>query len=201
MDPAALAGFAAATLVLMLIPGPNVALIVATSLAHGRRLGLAAVAGTTGAMVPQLVLVTLGLGGVLAAAGPSAAWLRVAGVVYLAVLGLRALLVPPAAERRPPPAGRLFRRAVIVSATNPKTLAFYGAFFPQFLAADRPAMPQLAVLSALFLTIALVVDGGWALAADRVRGVVAGRERLTNRLSGGALLGGAALLALARGRQ
>ena len=61
MSLALYAAFVAATTVLMLIPGPNVALIVANSLAHGARYGLMTVAGTSAAMVAQLTATALGL--------------------------------------------------------------------------------------------------------------------------------------------
>ena len=56
-------GFVAASVLLILLPGPNVALIVANSLAHGPRWGLVTVAGTSSAMVLQLALTVLGLSG------------------------------------------------------------------------------------------------------------------------------------------
>ncbi len=66
-DAARLLGFALASAVLMLVPGPNVALIVATSMRHGVRQGLLTVCGTASAMVVQLALVALGLAGLLGA--------------------------------------------------------------------------------------------------------------------------------------
>ncbi len=89
-------------------------------------------------------------------------------------------------------------RAVLVSLTNPKTLLFYGAFFPQFLSRDKYVGPQIAVLSVVFLAVAMLVDGGWAFLAGRVRGVLASRGRLRNRISGGLLISAGAVLALAR---
>jgi len=87
-----------------------------------------------------------------------------------------------------------------VSLTNPKTLLFYGAFLPQFVTAERPLAPQVAVLSVVFLTMAVGVDSGWAFAAGRARPLLARRGRLRNRLSGGMLMGAGVGLALARPR-
>ena len=87
-----------------------------------------------------------------------------------------------------------------MSLTNPKTLLFYGAFFPQFVAPGRAVGPQLWVLSLTFMAVALLVDTGWALAAGRARTVLAKRGRLRNRLSGGVLIGAGAALALARSK-
>lgn len=93
-----------------------------------------------------------------------------------------------------------FSRALLVSLTNPKTLVFYGAFFPQFISTDREIGGQVAVLSAAFLVRALVVDGSWALLASRARGLIASRGRLRNRLGGGLLIGADVGLAAASDR-
>ena len=69
IDPALYAAFVLATAVLMLIPGPNVALIVANSVAYGTRYGLLTLAGTASAMVPQLLLTALGMTALLGGIG------------------------------------------------------------------------------------------------------------------------------------
>ena len=194
--------FVAATVLLMLIPGPNVALIVANSVAYGTRYGLLTVAGTSAAMIPQLLVAGLGMTALLASVGAWFEWLRWAGVAYLAWLGLQHWRAPAAdltqARPEPPQKARIFGRGLLVSLTNPKTLLFYGAFFPQFLTADAAIGPQVALLSATFLAVAVTVDGGWALLAGRARPLLARRGRLRNRLTGGLLIGAAAGLAMAR---
>lgn len=204
IDPGLYLGFVFATAVLMLIPGPNVALIVANSVAHGTRFGLLTVAGTATAMLPQLLLTALGMAALLGALGAWMEWLRWAGVLYLVVIGVRQWRALPLDLARIPPlprAGwRIYLRGLLVSLTNPKTLVFYGAFFPQFVAADRPAAPQLAVLGATFLLVALALDSLWALLAGRARPLLARRGRLRNRLAGGALIGAGVGLALAHRR-
>ena len=118
------------------------------------------------------------------------------------MLGVRQWRAPPvdltrmAAEPRSVRA--MFGRAVLVSLTNPKTLLFYGALLPQFMSPGRAAGTQVAVLAAIALVVALVVDGGWALLAARVRGVLGRRGRLRNRLSGGLLIGAGVGLAAIR---
>ncbi len=196
--------FIAATTVLMLIPGPNVALIVANSVAYGTRFGLLTVAGTSAAMVAQLALTALGLAAVLGALGALFQWLRWVGVAYLLVLGIRQWRAAPVDLTRTAPQPRsardIFLRGMLVSLTNPKTLFFYGAFFPQFIDASRDVAAQVLTLSATFLLLAVALDGGWAVLAGRARGFLAGRGRLRNRLSGGLLIGAGLGLALARRR-
>ncbi len=143
IDTGLFLSFVAAVTVLMLIPGPNVALIVANSVAHGARYGLLTVAGTASAMVVQLVFTALGVTGLLQIFGVWFEGLRWMGVCYLVFLGVR-LWRAPAVEICPIPpepksARAIYARAFFVSLTNPKTLLFYSAFFPQFLSVQHPA--------------------------------------------------------------
>lgn len=201
-DPAVLMAFMLATLVLLVIPGPNVALIVANSVAYGSRYGLLTVAGTSAAIVVQLLLTGLGLAGLLGTAGHLFGWVRWAGAAYLLVLGVQQWRAPAAdlsgVAAQPRSVAGILVRALLVALTNPKTLLFYGAFLPQFVAADRPLLPQMLLLSGVFLVLALLVDSGWALVAGRVRPLLMRRGKLRQRVSGGALVGAAAGLALAR---
>ncbi|HWX49852.1 MAG TPA: LysE family translocator [Roseomonas sp.] len=203
-DPQLFLAFLAAVTLMMLMPGPNVALIVANSVAHGLRQGLVTVAGTASAMVLQLTVTAIGMGGLLGRLGAGFELLRWVGVAYLLYLGWRQWHAPPA-ELAGVPAGprsarRIWTRAFLVSLTNPKTLLFYGAFFPQFVAPERGLPLQLAVLSASFLAAAVLVDSGWAMAAARARHLLARHARLRNRLSGGLLMGAGLALAAVRTR-
>jgi homoserine/homoserine lactone efflux protein len=197
-------GFVVATAVLILIPGPNVSLIVANAVAYGTRFGVLTVAGSAAAIVVQLGLTALGLSAVLGTLATWFDWLRWVGVLYLLYLGIRRWRAAPVDLTQTTPQPRSVRaialRAFLVSLTNPKTLLFYGAFFPQFLTPDRPLGPQVALLCVSFLVIAVVLDSGWAIAAGRARRVLALRGRLRNRLSAGALIGAGIGLALAHRR-
>ena len=192
MSPALWAAFAAATAVLMLIPGPNFALIVANSLRFGIRAGLLTVAGTSAAMVAQLAVASLGVTAIFGALSETFGILR--------WLGVRAWAEPAGdlSPTRAAPPSKTFGRGFFVSLTNPKTLAFYAAFLPQFLDASAPLGPQMAILSLTFVAIALAVDSGWAILAGRARGLVARFGRARNRLTGVVLIGAALGLALAR---
>ena len=190
-------GFIAAT-ILILIPGPNVSLIVANAIAYGSRYGLLTVAGTTAAIVVQLALTVLGLTATLGMLAGWFEWVRWLGVAYLLYLGIRQRRAAPVDLTRTRPQPRSVRaialRGFLISLTNPKTLLFYGAFFPQFIS---PAAARAAggMLSLTFL-VAAGIDSVWAR-LPVVRGVLAVRGRLRNRLSGGLLIGAGLGLALA----
>jgi homoserine/homoserine lactone efflux protein len=202
IEASVLLAFVAAVTVLMLIPGPNVALIVANSVAYGSRYGLLTVAGTSSAVVVHLGLTALGMTSLLAGLGASFEVIRWVGVVYLVYLGIAQWRAPAVDLTRTEPEHRsgraIYTRARLVSLTNPKTLLFYGAFVPQFVHSSENLGSQLALLSATFLAIAVAVDGGWALLAGTARSLLAARGRLRNRISGGLLIGAGIGLAMAR---
>ncbi len=188
--------FVAATAVLVVIPGPNVALVVANSVVYGRRLGLVTVAGTTAAaMLPQLAFIMLGMTGSLLLADRFFEWVRWAGVAYLVYLGVTAWRAPVLDLTRVMPESRsaraIFARGMLVSLTNPKSLLFYGAFFPQFITPGPNLLGQMLLLSATFLIIVAVHDSCWALAAGWLRPLLAARGSLRNRLTGGFYLAAA----------
>jgi threonine/homoserine/homoserine lactone efflux protein len=194
--------FVAASVALALVPGPNVAVIVANAVTYGPRFGLLTVAGTSSAMIPQLAVTALGLSAVLSFMAEWFEVLRWIGVAYLIYLGIQAWRAPVADLGQAPPQPKsphaIYWRGVLVSLTNPKTLLFFGAFLPQFVDPKGNAVSQLALLSLTFFVIAAAIDVGWALLAGRARGVFARLGKWTNRITGSVLLGAGLGLALAR---
>lgn len=191
--------FVGASVGLILLPGPNVALILATSLSQGLRAGLATVLGAALAMVLQLTVVVLGAGILLEM---SAAWfavLRWIGVAYLVLLAVHAWNArPKPTAAQPAGTGRSVAKGFFVSLTNPKTLLFFGSFLPQFVEPGPDAFGQLVLLAATFVALSLMLDSVWALAAGRLRALAAMPERRRNRLGAGFFLGAGIGLALAR---
>jgi threonine/homoserine/homoserine lactone efflux protein len=194
--------FIAATVILMVIPGPNVALIVANSIAHGTRFGLLTVAATSSAVVIHLTLTVAGATAVLSFLAASFDWLRWLGVAYLVWLGVAAWRAPvddlSATRAQGRSAREIFVRGFLVGLTNPKTLLFYGAFFPQFITPGPTAGDQLLLLAVTFLVVAIVCDSSWAILAGRLRALLVAHTRLRNRITGGLLVGAGVGLAMAR---
>lgn len=187
----------AATSVLVIIPGPNVALIVANSLSHGLRAGIATVTGTTVGVGLQLLLVVFGLAALVEFAADALAWIKWAGVVYLVYLGIRTWREPPgdltAIEATPV----MFWRGCLVALLNPKTLLFNAAFIPQFVAGS-PTLPELGIVALIFLSVLLVGDVLWATFASTARRYIGRCGRLRNRVTGAFLTAAGVGLALSR---
>ncbi len=196
--------FAAATALLILIPGPTVTMLIATSIAHGTRSGLVTLAGSSSAIAAQLIVVAIGMTSVLHLLAEWFEWLRWLGVAYLIWLGLQHWLAKPVAEEDgAEPAisdRRLFWRGFFISATNPKSLLFYAAFFPQFIDPAAPAGLQVGILCATFLTIAMTFDCTYTLMAGRARRLLLdpSRARMRNRITGTILIGTGIWIALVR---
>lgn len=200
-DTALFLAFIATVVLLVAVPGPNVAVIVATSFAQGRRYGLITVAGTSSAMVVQLSLTVMGTLTVLTALAEVFELLRWFGVAYLVYLGVRLWaedVQPPMATTKPMSAPEVYLRGFLVSLANPKTLLFYAALLPQFISSAADPKMQLLILSGTFLMIATGLDSVWALMAARVRRLVTGKMRLTNRVAGVLLIAAGIGLAMAR---
>jgi threonine/homoserine/homoserine lactone efflux protein len=197
-------GFVLANAILMLIPGPNVALITANSVAYGTRYGLLTVAGTTAGIAVQLALTVIGMSAALAAVSQLLTIVHWGGIAYLLWIGFQQFRAEPVDLTRIKPEPRssrgIFGRAMLVAISNPKTLLFFGVLLPQFIDPSRPAGPQLAVLAATLLVMAILLDGAWAVAAGRARMLLARHGRLRNRVSGGLLMTAGVGLALAQRR-
>jgi len=189
-----------ATSVLVLIPGPNAALIVSSSLRYGLATGLVTVLGTTAGISFQLFLVIAGMATLIEMAAATLAWIRWLGVVYLVVLGIRSLLETggSAQEVRPQSGTDTFWRGFGLAVINPKTLLFNAAFLPQFVVGGEGATGQLMLLAAVYLTVIVVGDGLWAIFAASARRFFDRFGHLRKKLTGAFLLGAAAGLALSR---
>ncbi|MBO6519335.1 MAG: LysE family translocator [Rhodospirillales bacterium] len=207
VDPELYAAFILATALLILMPGPIVTLVIANSLKHGAGTGIKTVIGANSGTTVMLTAGALGLTTVLAVAADVFEWIRWAGVAYLVWLGAREWREvfrkrPEAVEQLPPdqkPKG-VFWHGFVVAITNPKTIFFFVAFFPQFIDPARDAGPQVAILCVTFMVLAFLLDGMYAIIAGRARAWLAGgqRARLRHGITGTLLLGTGLGLALAR---
>lgn len=169
MDLGLYISFVLVSIVVVAVPGPNVLVIVTTSLVDGRARGLQTIAGTMVAMTIQLGIAATGtavLAQILSDAFLLLKWVGAAYLIYLGSCHLRRFFWANASDAVASAAPRgSFWRGFLVGITNPKTILFFGAFLPQFTSAALPIWPQIVVLSVTFLVLALCIDGLYALAA------------------------------------
>lgn len=198
------AAYLVACFVIVIVPGPTVTLIIANSLKHGSRAGLLNMAGTQAGLVIMIAIVGIGLSSVIAAMGHWFDWVRLAGAAYLIWLGWKMYrsageISDGAAEARAPRGG-FFLQGLLVALSNPKTLVFFGAFFPQFLDPTRDYTTQIAIMGAIAMLFAAVSDSAYAILSGRAgRFLSQKRVRLMSKFSGGFLIGGGLWLASTRG--
>lgn len=194
--------FVAASVIMLIIPGPTILTVISYSMAHGRKANLALVAAVALGDSTALLLSLLGVGALLAI---SAFWFTVvkwAGGLYLLYLGIKLLrasagssdLLQPVA---PASAWRLFVNTYMVTALNPKGIIFFVAFLPQFLNPLAPATEQLWILGVTFVTLATLNATLYALFAASARKLLASpRAQRCFYLTGGSLLSVAGIWAL-----
>jgi threonine/homoserine/homoserine lactone efflux protein len=196
------AAFLLITLVLMLTPGPIVTLVIATGATQGVRAALITVAGTSCGNALLLAAIAFGLNLILKHMAEVFEILRWAGAAYLVWLGLQVWRNAGAGGGAvAAPSRRVqFWRGFVVALSNPKSIAFFTAFLPQFVDPSLPAERQLAVMCAVSVLLAAFTDSafGIAAAAGRAWFLAPSRAKLLGRLSGVALIGGGVWLSLAR---
>ena len=200
-----LVAFLLTVYVLILIPGPSVLFVVSRGVALGRRAALATVAGNASGFALQLVLVSIGVGSIVARSDAVFTTLKLLGAAYLVFLGVRnirdrralAALFAPVAAAEPKPLRRIVREGFFVGATNPKGVIIFTAVLPQFIDRSQGHVTlQLVLLGAICIGIALLSDGAWALASGTARHWLG---RSSHRLEAMTGIGGAMLIALGVG--
>ena len=189
--------FVAASTALLLIPGPTVLLVLSYALSQGRRV---AVASATGVALGDLVAMSAslaGLGALVLASATLFTVLKWVGAIYLIYLGFKLLRSAPSPglETLKPhetPARGVFWHTAAVTALNPKSIAFFIAFVPQFVSVHQPLLPQFTILIATFVGLAAINALAYALLADKLRQTI-GRGGVITWLTRG---GGVALIGM-----
>ncbi len=191
------------TLILVLIPGPIVTLVIATGASRGIRAALQTVIGTTLGNAVLLACIALGLSWILKASAEVFDYVRWAGAAYLVWLGIQAWRHAGTPVQTAPVAGHVFAwRGFVVAITNPKTIAFFTAFLPQFIDPALPLTRQLVVMCTVSVVLAGFIDAGWATVASLGRAFLMKPKynKLLGRFSGLVLIGGGVWLSLTRAR-
>lgn len=175
-DLSSIVTFAVASLALLLIPGPAVIYVLNRSVADGREIGFAAVAGLELGNLVHVIAASAGLSAVLATSATAFNTVKWLGAGYLVFVGVRTLLVAPRMVSGDMPTttrSRAFRQGVIVNTLNPKVALFFLSYLPQFIDADNgAAWSQSLVLGSIFVAIGFLTDGTYAITASALRQVL-----------------------------
>ena len=194
---ATLAAFAAASLLLILLPGPAMIFLITRGVVGGRRVGAVSAIGIESATLVYVVATALGITAVLAASALALSTIRYVGAAYLLYLGVRTilsrhepLLAAAGIGSEPIAPWRSWRQGFLVGISNPKVALFFLAFFPQFVHPDAGSVVgQVLVLGAIFVSIGVVLDVTYGVAGGALgvllarNGAAVRRSRLTAGLS------------------
>lgn len=181
--------FVATGVLFNLTPGQDTIYILGSSIASGRRIGLASALGISAGCIVHTIAAALGLSAILATSATAFFAVKLVGAAYLIYLGIRALIARPDAisplrHSVATPTGLAFRRGVLTNVLNPKVALFFLALLPQFIDSYSPTK----VAAFLGLGLTFVATGTvWclclAVAASNIRGFFVEHPRAFTHLS------------------
>ncbi len=197
ISSADLSGYAVASFVLIVIPGPSVLFVVGRALAYGRRTALATVLGNAAGNYVVAICVAFGIGTLVQQSAQAFTVVKLIGAGYLIWLGIQAWrhrgsVAEAFAEAASARSGRqALREGFVVGVTNPKALILFGAVLPHFVNRSAGDVPvQMLLLSLVSIGIGLISDSTWGLTASQLRSWFARSPRRF------AIVGGAGGLAM-----
>lgn len=172
--------FMVAAFILIVIPGPDQALITRSAIAGGRRAGLLTMLGGLSGVSIHAGAAALGISALVLASATAFNVLRIAGTIYLLWMGLQTLRAARRTSAASPdhhadaPVGgaRHLRQGFLSNALNPKVALFFVTLLPQFIPAHSAVLPRALLLSAIFATIYLIWFGLYVLVIERLGAVL-----------------------------
>ena len=185
-----------ATMFILIIPGPTIILVISQAVTHGRKSVVPLVAGVVLGDFTAMTLSLLGLGAIMTASAALFTLFKWIGAIYLLYLGINLWRANPdrssiQREKKDASPRSLFKSSFIVTALNPKSIAFFVAFLPQFIRSHSPAFSQILILGGTFLFLAFVNAALYALFAGQLRETIKRTvvRKWLNRCGGTALIG------------
>jgi threonine/homoserine/homoserine lactone efflux protein len=185
-----------ATTIILVIPGPTIILVVSQAVAHGPKSVVPLVTGVIFGDFTAMTLSLLGLGAIMSTSAALFTLFKWIGALYLLYLGIKLWRANPQdstvrAEKKEISPRSLFKSSYVVTALNPKGIAFFVAFLPQFINYHEAVSSQLILLGGTFLVLALVNAALYAVFASQLREIIRRTtvRRWFNRCGGTALIG------------
>lgn len=166
--------FVLAAAIVLVMPGPTILLVISQAISHGRKAVIPLVAGVTLGDFTAMTLSLIGLGAVMAASAALFSALKWIGAVYLIYLGIKLWRSNPEKQDinfsgKSTSNRFLFKSAFVVTALNPKSIAFFVAFLPQFISSQSETFPQFVLLEGTYLFLAAVNATLYAVFSGQLR--------------------------------
>jgi len=194
--------FIGATMALLIVPGPAVLFIVARGISQGRLAAFVSVLGVAVGSLVHVIAAVIGLSALVTSSVLAFSIVKYVGAAYLIYLGVMTLLNKRQATAdpkiEPKSLRRLFVDGIVVNVLNPKTALFFLAFLPQFADAAH-FTEQALLLGAVFVVLAIMSDGTYAMISGSFGHILRGQPRFLTAqrwFTGGVFIGLGALTAL-----
>ncbi|MGF1681189.1 LysE family translocator [Photobacterium minamisatsumaniensis] len=193
--------FVAASLVLTATPGPSIFLGMVHSINFGVKRVIFTGLGDISANFIQMIVVSAGLGVVIANSELAFNIIKWTGALTLLYMGIKMLFssnkqvgnhqsLPPVSN------AKLFMSGFLVAAGNPKAIVFFTAFFPQFIDTSKPLLLQMAIMCPTMALLDFTLVMVYAFSAGKIVKVGSEKLSIVNKISGGLLVGASGALAL-----
>lgn len=190
--------FCGVSLLMCFTPGPAVLLAISNSVDVGARRTAFSSLGSSAGIFVISALAMIGMGTILSLSANAFLVMKVAGAMYLIWLGVKRWrskdglfsseegLAP--SERRERKNWQLAAQGLTVSLTNPKSILFFSALFPQFIVPGAPLLTQYLLLTTTFVICALISHAFYVALISVIKGHVVARAKLFNRIVGGTFI-------------
>ena len=170
MDPVLFASFIAATLLIIVPPGPSVALASSQAVKHGPRAAALTVAGDALGSVVHIIIAVASLQALIGLADIVLPYLQIAGGIFILYLAWQSWNAAATAPGKTPNAASryAFVAGFFACVTNPKAIVFFVALFPGFISPDHGIIAQSLIYGAIFVTLDAASILGYAMLARYV---------------------------------
>ncbi|HHN8371607.1 TPA: homoserine/homoserine lactone efflux protein [Morganella morganii] len=192
------------SVIVSLSPGAGAINSMTTSVNHGYRGAIAAIAGLQTGLMMLIILVGVGLGTLLSQSVLAFEILKWAGAAYLIWLGIRQWRAAGTIELNTQAATlsrkKLYQNGVLVNISNPKSIVFLAALFPQFIMPHQPQLMQYLILGITTVAADIIVMTGYAVLARQIAVFIKSpaQTRAMNKVFGSLFMLVGALLAFTR---
>ncbi|MBA4494364.1 LysE family translocator [Paenactinomyces guangxiensis] len=183
MEPSNLIYFTALSIMLTLLPGPDILFVTAQSISNGRKEGIATSLGLSSGLVVHTLAAALGISTVLHHSSVAFQLLKYAGAVYLLYLAFQSLkesqstLAPHSVEKEK--FFSLYKRGILMNLLNPKVSLFFLSFLPQFVSPQAGQIPmQMMLLGIIFIIQAFIIFAAVSICAGFVGKKLSGNKRI-----------------------
>lgn len=181
MDWTIILAFLSASVLLTLMPGPDILFVISQSIAQGKRAGIMIALGLCTGLIAHTTAASLGISAILINSPLLFSIVKISGAIYILYLGIleiihrkKGLEVDVDKTHH----HRLYRRGIFMNLLNPKVSLFFLAFLPQFVQADsmNPGR-DMAILGILFILQAIMIFSIVSVAADTFAAILLKRLR------------------------